>query len=65
MGAPGADSVGVVTWGKRQEMTRAFYEKYNDESWVYITPEELSASGSGFHGFDMAKLNSFLSALKQ
>ena len=42
MGAPTADKVGVVTWGKRQEMTRAFYEKYNDESWVYITPEELN-----------------------
>jgi hypothetical protein len=65
MGAPTGDKVGVVTWGKRQEMTRAFYEKYNDESWVYITPEELTASGAGFHGFDMAKLNSFLGALKK
>jgi hypothetical protein len=65
MGAPTADKVGVVTWGKRQEMTRAFYEKYNDESWVYITPEELNETGAGLHGFDMAKLNSFLSALKK
>jgi len=65
MGAPAADKVGVVTWGKRQELTQAFYEKYNDESWVYITQEELSASGSGFHGFDMGKLNAFLAALKQ
>ncbi len=65
MGAPTADKVGVVTWGKRQEMTRAFYERYNDESWVYITTEELNASGAGFHGFDMAKLNSFLAALKK
>lgn len=64
MGAPAADRVGVVTWGKRQEMTRAFYERYNDETWVYITPEELNASGAGLHGFEIAKLNSFLAALR-
>ncbi len=65
MGAPSADKVGVVSWGKRQEMTRAFYEKYNDETWVYITPEELNEKGTGLHGFDMTKLNQFLSALKK
>jgi hypothetical protein len=52
----------AITWGKRQVFTRAFYEQYNDESWVYITPEELQ-NGAGFHGFDMAKLNDFLSQL--
>ena len=52
----------AITWGKRQPFTRAFYEQYNDESWAYITPEELH-NGAGFHGFDMAKLNQFLSAL--
>ena len=51
-----------ITWGKRQPFTRAFYEKYNDESWAYITPEELH-NGAGFHGFDMDKLNQFLSQL--
>jgi len=52
----------AITWGKRQPFTRAFYEQYNDESWVYITPEELH-DGAGFHGFDMTKLNQFLSQL--
>jgi hypothetical protein len=51
-----------ITWGKRQTFTRAFYEKYNDESWAYITPEELH-DGAGFHGFDMDKLNQFLAQL--
>jgi hypothetical protein len=64
MGAPSADKVAVVTWGKRQEMTKAFYEKYNDECWVYITPEELNSSGAGLHGFDIQKLNSYLAALR-
>ena len=44
--------------------TRAFYEQYNDESWVYITNEELRSDGKGLHGFDIQKLNSYLSALR-
>lgn len=56
---------GLVTWGQRQEMTQAFYEKYNDEALVYITTEELSGSPQhGLHGFDLERLNSYLQALK-
>ena len=53
----------AITWGKRQVFTNAFYEQYNDESWVYITNEELHSDGKGLHGFDIQKLNSYLSAL--
>jgi hypothetical protein len=52
----------AITWGRRQPFTKAFYEQYNDESWAYVTPEELH-NGAGFHGFDMDKLNQFLTAL--
>ena len=58
-----SNQVTVLTWGKHQVMTQAFYEQYNDEAWVYITQEELSGNGTGLHGFDVAKLNSYLSAL--
>jgi hypothetical protein len=58
-----ADQVTVLTWGKHQVMTQAFYEKYNDEAWVYVTNEELRSNGTGLHGFDVEKLNSFLGAL--
>jgi hypothetical protein len=58
-----ADSVSVITWGKRQVMTRAFYEEYNDEAWAYVTNEELRSDGKGLHGFDVGKLNTYLSAL--
>ena len=54
----------AITWGKRQFFTVAFYEQYNDEAWVYITPDELRSDGTGLHGFDMEKLNAYLSALK-
>lgn len=58
-----ADSVSVITWGKRQVMTRAFYEEYNDEAWAYVTNEELRSDSKGLHGFDVGKLNTYLSAL--
>lgn len=51
-----------VTWGKRQEFTRAFYETYNDESWAFILPEILRA-GQGLHHVDLATLNADLAAL--
>ena len=54
----------AITWGKRQFFTVAFYEQYNDEAWVYITPEELRNDGTGLHGFDMEKLNAYLAALR-
>jgi hypothetical protein len=58
------DQVSVLTWGKRQVMTRAFYEQYNDEAWAYVTPEQLRGDGTGLHGFDLERLNAFLSALQ-
>jgi hypothetical protein len=54
----------AITWGKRQVFTVAFYEQYNDEAWVYITPDELRTNGTGLHGFDMEKLNAYLGALR-
>lgn len=59
-----SNEVSVITWGKRQVMTKAFYEKYNDETWAYITAEELHADGKGMHGFDIEKLNAYLAALR-
>jgi hypothetical protein len=58
-----ADQASAITWGKRHVFTVAFYEHYNDEAWVYITPEELRSDGTGLHGFDIEKLNGYLGAL--
>ncbi len=58
------DQASAITWGKRQFFSRSFYEKYNDEAWAYITPEELHGDGKGLHGFDMEKLNAYLTALR-
>ena len=59
------DQASAITWGKRQTFTRDFYEHYNDEAWAYITPEQLRSDGTGLHGFDMEKLNTFLAALRR
>lgn len=52
----------VITWGKIQEMTPAFFKKYNDESIVYLTKEDL-VKGVTPEGFKLAQLKTDLAAL--
>jgi len=52
----------VVTWGKVQEMTPAFFEEYNDESVVYLTKEDLKA-GVTPEGFNVKQLTADLASL--
>lgn len=46
----------VVTWGRVQEMTQAFFDKYVDECWVVITPEWLNEQGLTPTGIDLYSL---------
>jgi hypothetical protein len=52
----------VVTWGRIQEMTPAFFAKYNDESVVYLTTEDLKA-GVTPEGLNVTQLKADLAAL--
>jgi hypothetical protein len=52
-----------VTWGRRQQLTKRFYETYNDESWVYVSEEQIRSDGKGLHGFDIERLKADLAAL--
>lgn len=54
----------VVTWGKRQEMTKAFFEKYVDEQWSYVSSEILSAKGM-WRGLNVDQLSADLNVLGQ
>lgn len=54
-------NMGMISWGKRQGMSAAFYEKYNDETWVTVSEDELRA-GRNERGFDLTGL---LAALNQ
>jgi hypothetical protein len=54
----------VVSWGQYQRMTRAFYEKYNDESVCFFTFERTMNRTSP-EGFDAGKLLANLRDLKK
>ena len=62
MGRSSRNIAGVVTWGKRQGMTRDFYATYNDEAWAIIYPEELR-NGKTERGFDLTQLQQALASL--
>ena len=52
----------VVTWGRTQEMTPAFFQKFNDESYVYLSEETLSNDKTP-EGFNLAQLKADLKAV--
>lgn len=52
----------VVSWARRQEMTFSFLKRYNDESWVWVSEEILSAGGK-WRGLNVDALNERLSLL--
>ena len=53
-----------VSWGKEQEMTKEFYEKFADEVVAYIELDRLKNFLSP-EGFDSKKLEDFLFQLKK
>lgn len=53
----------VITWGREQEITRSFFELYNDEGIVYFSSEYADYSKLSPEGFDAVALDNFLSQL--
>jgi len=53
-----------VTWGRIQPMTEAFFKRYNDESYVYLS-EEMLVNGKNIVGFDKDQLLADLAALRK
>lgn len=58
-----AARITIVTWGRRWQMTRRFYERYVDEAWAMLSEEQIRADGLGIHGLDLEKLKADLAAL--
>jgi hypothetical protein len=56
------DLIEVVTWGALQGMTEAFYTKYCDEAWAYVSEVDLQ-NGRDPEGFDLAQLRADLAGL--
>lgn len=63
VGSHDTTHVHVVTWGRRIQMSREFYENFCDEAVVYVSAEVLSGAKKTPEGFDLAALNSMLAAL--
>lgn len=53
----------VVTWGKTQAMTPAFYQRFNDESVCYLSLETLNEKNLSPEGFDADSLRKHLASL--
>jgi hypothetical protein len=51
--------IDVVTWGRIQPMTEAFFEEYCDEALVYLSEEYLTG-GKSPEGFNDAQLRAEL-----
>jgi hypothetical protein len=62
VGRPGRNLATCVTWGRRQILTRDFYEAYNDEAWAIVFPEELR-NGKTERGMDLSQLNAALATV--
>lgn len=63
VGVPALGNLACVTWAQRQVMTDAFFTKYCDEAYAYITEEELNRkSQSNWGGFNWADLKADLAS---
>jgi len=58
-----ANEVTFVTWAKRARMSKAFYQKYNDEAWVPLSKEYLRAGGYNYRHIDWNTLSTWLARL--
>lgn len=66
VGSPNSDnSVAIITWGKRQLMTRDFFEAYVDELWVPLCREAMAPIRSALSAVDWDKVESVARGLGQ
>lgn len=54
--------VELITWGRVTKMSKAFYQKYNDESYVFVSTEDL-VGGKSPQGYDLNALTQIMAAL--
>jgi len=57
-----AGRVTIISWAKRFEMTKAFYQQYIDETWVPLTQESLLPASNVRH-INWQRLNEMLTSL--
>lgn len=61
MGCPSTGYLAFITWAKRAVATNAFYQRYADEAWAYVSAESIKAvTGKSYEGFNQAQLEQYL-----
>ena len=61
MGRLRSHELTLITWAKRQTMTDAFFQKYCDEAWAYVSPEEITrVTKENYEGFSLSQLEEYL-----
>lgn len=58
-----AARITIVTWGRRWQMTKRFYQEYVDEAYVMLSEEQIRPDGKGIHGLNLDQLRADLAAL--
>jgi hypothetical protein len=58
-----SNTLTCISWGMRQRLTWAFWQKYVDEAYVLLSPAWLARKGVDPSGFDMAQLQADLAAV--
>lgn len=53
----------VVTWGKRQRMTRRFWYEYVEEAWVVFSPDQFSERDTNPAGLHVEQLRAYFTDL--
>lgn len=61
----GARPYRVVTWGRLQEVTGAFWDRYVEEAWVVADEDWINVNGSCPAGLDTTELNRQFTALTE
>ena len=56
VGRNAADNLVVITWGRTQEMTPQFYERFSDEAVAYLSLDALDAKNLSPEGYDAVTL---------
>lgn len=62
VGRPLSEAIYIITWARKMQMSMGFYQHYNDESYVYVTQEDL-VNGVSPAGYDFSELNAIISSM--
>ena len=58
-----SNTLTAITWGQRQKLTWAFWQRYVDEAYILLSPSWMNKGGFDPSGFDLATLQADLKSV--